>query len=160
MWRTEDGARRGEQVLIAYFLGFEQQRVVFAKCRASSRSAAGLNWSLLLAAGNMQIKMSFGKPLEYCAAAARTLCICQTLVWCFNKDKFIQVLGKKLVLPGAAVLWMFCIIISTCRCECLASSKAELLKVNLNLLFLPNDVLISPLFSLSCVTELCQNLMD
>lgn len=60
MWRTEDGARRGEQVLIAYFLGFVQQPVVFAKRRTSSWSAAGLNWSLLLAAGEMQIKMPFG----------------------------------------------------------------------------------------------------
>lgn len=60
MWRTEDRARRGKQVLIAYFLGFEQQCVVFAKCSASSCSVAGLNWSLLLAAGNMQIKMPFG----------------------------------------------------------------------------------------------------
>lgn len=60
MQRTEDGARRGEQVLIAYFLGFEQQRVVFAKHCTPSCSAAGLNWSLLLAAGNMQIKVPFG----------------------------------------------------------------------------------------------------
>lgn len=60
MQRTKDGARRGEQVLIAYFLGFEQQCVVFAKRGASSCSAACLNWSLLLAAGNMQIKMPFG----------------------------------------------------------------------------------------------------
>lgn len=47
-------------MLIAYFLGFVQQPVVFAKHRTSSWSAAGLNWSLLLAAGEMQIKMSFG----------------------------------------------------------------------------------------------------
>lgn len=60
IWRQEDGARREEQVLIAYFLRPEQQRAVFAKRGPSSWSAAGLNCSLLLAAGDMQIKMPFG----------------------------------------------------------------------------------------------------
>lgn len=35
--------------------------MVFVECCAPFRSAAGPNWSLLLATGNMQITMLFGK---------------------------------------------------------------------------------------------------
>lgn len=59
-WRQEDGTRWGQQVLIAYFLKLEQQRVVSAKRYPPSRSAAGLNCLLRCAAGIMQINMPFG----------------------------------------------------------------------------------------------------
>lgn len=83
-------------MLIAYFLGLQQQRVDFAKRRASSWSAAGLNWSLLLAAGSMQIKMPFGNLWNI---APQLRGACHMLVWCFNKSKcqLIQVPLKQLV---------------------------------------------------------------
>lgn len=88
-WRQEDGARWGQQVLIAYFLKLEKQRVVSAKRHPPTWSAAGLNCLLRCTAGIMQINMPFGNlwNIRVGVLRLRAQCICHMLVWCFNKCK-------------------------------------------------------------------------
>lgn len=167
---VEDRASWGQQVLIAYFLGFTQQRG-FCQMPRTFLECSRPKLVTPVGSSNHANQNVIWKPLECCAPAARrTMRICNMLVWCSNKSKcqLIRVPLKQLVSAGRMKKRTGCVVDVLVRLILHAdvwtgvsvwfNPKQSCWMGNLTLLFLPNDLLISPLFSLTCVSELWENL--